>query len=553
MNILIIGAIVLLLISIFFYLTNNKKDRNSVKQIRDSWGKSKVESFYFEGIRSFSELEDNKRFHRLSEQTINDIDFYSLFKFIDRTTSKIGQQFLFKKLIEPTNNKTNSSQSLIELFENDIELREQTQLQLLRLTNADVYYISTLLQESLLERPKWLKYLKFEIFLVVILLLLTVKFPSLFLLILLIFSFNLLLHYWNKVNGLKFIKSFPQLNTLINVSKILLETDKIPNDSSIESHIKNLRPFQKKLNLINFDNDNGLKGEIEFLTNYLLELIKGIFLIEVFTLFKVTKELEVRQSSVLSLFNFVGEVDTCISIASLRAGSSKTCIPNLNTKSDEVILEKIYHPLVENCVTNDLVINQKSILITGSNMSGKSTFLRTFCINSILAQTIYTCFGDKFHSPILKQYSSIRIDDNLFEGKSYYFEEVSIMASLISEVDNSFQNLFILDEIFKGTNTIERIAAAKAILSFLNRNNNIVMVATHDIELSEMLKDEYELFHFTELIENDELHFDHKIKTGQLRTRNAIKLLELSNYPTDIVVEAKRISEYLQGKGEINE
>jgi DNA mismatch repair ATPase MutS len=148
----------------------------------------------------------------------------------------------------------------------------------------------------------------------------------------------------------------------------------------------------------------------------------------------------------------------------------------------------------------------------------------------------------------LKQYSSIRIDDNLFQGKSYYFEEVSIMATLIAEVERPFQNLFILDEVFKGTNTIERIASSKAILSYLNRKNNIVIVATHDIELSEMLKSEYELYHFTETIENDILDFDHKIKSGQLKTRNAIKLLELSDYPLDIINEAKQISETLQIK-----
>jgi len=163
-----------------------------------------------------------------------------------------------------------------------------------------------------------------------------------------------------------------------------------------------------------------------------------------------------------------------------------------------------------------------------------------------LAQTIYTVFADEFTSPILKQFSSIRIDDNLFEGKSYYFQEVNIMASLIAEAERPYQNLFVLDEVFKGTNTIERISAAKAILSYLNRNDNIVIVSTHDIELADMLNDEYDLYHFTETIENEELHFDHKIKAGPLRTRNAIKLLELSNYPADIINEARQISTTLR-------
>ena len=546
MNILIIGVILIFLILVLLSSNNSKKNKKAIEQVRTNWGKPKTESFYFGGIRSFFEIFDENKFHQLSEQTINDIDFYSLFKFIDRTTSKVGQQFLFKKLMQPTDNLINPSQELIEMFRNDSELREQIQLELLKLNNTDVYYISTLLQENLLERPNWLKYLKLDLILIALLIPLTFKFPFLFVVILLIFSFNLLLHYSNKTNALQFIKSFPQLDNLVNVSKILVKIDKFPHDQTIENHIKNLKPFQQKLNLIHFENNEGIKGEMEFLANYILELLKGFLLLEVFTLFKVTKELETKQASIIALFNFVGNIDTCISVASLRAGNLKTCVPDLTEDTNEVVLEGIYHPLVEDCVTNDLSIGEKSILITGSNMSGKSTFLRTFCINSILAQTIFTCFADKFVSPILKQHSSIRIDDNLFQGKSYYFEEVGIMATLIAEVESPFQNLFILDEVFKGTNTIERIASAKAILSYLNRKNNIVMVATHDLELSEMLKSEYELFHFAETIESAELHFDHKIKSGQLRTLNAIKLLELSNYPLDIINEAKQISENLK-------
>jgi DNA mismatch repair ATPase MutS len=246
-------------------------------------------------------------------------------------------------------------------------------------------------------------------------------------------------------------------------------------------------------------------------------------------------------------------VDASISVVSLRAGKLKTCKPTFVPARKEIVAKDIYHPLIRDCVKNSLSISNKSILITGSNMSGKSTFLRTLAINSILAQTIYTAFADEYTSPILKQFSSIRIDDNLFEGKSYYFQEVNTMASLIAEVEQPNQNLFILDEIFKGTNTIERISAAKAILSYLNRKDNIVVVSTHDIELADMLDNEYDLYHFTETVENDELHFDHTIKLGQLRTRNAIKLLELSNYPTDIITEARQISTTLRSAKAIRE
>jgi DNA mismatch repair ATPase MutS len=112
----------------------------------------------------------------------------------------------------------------------------------------------------------------------------------------------------------------------------------------------------------------------------------------------------------------------------------------------------------------------------------------------------------------------------------------------MDEADSQAQNLFILDEVFKGTNTVERISSAKAILSYLNQGNNLVIASTHDIELSDLLKDEYDLYHFTETIEDDQLHFDHKIKVGRLTTRNAIKILELSNYPASVIDEARKLS-----------
>ena len=239
---------------------------------------------------------------------------------------------------------------------------------------------------------------------------------------------------------------------------------------------------------------------------------------------------------------FVGSIDAAISTASVRAGGNKITVPVFIDRKKELQFTNLYHPLVENCIANSLTVERKSILITGSNMSGKSTFIRAVAINSILAQTIYTCFADEFITPFVKVFSSIRIDDSLSDAKSYYFEEVNVISGLIGQSTNSFQNLFILDEVFKGTNTIERVAAAKAILSYLNKQDNIVFVSTHDIELAELLKTEYDLFHFVEDIEDDKLIFDHKLKRGQLTSRNAIKILELSNYPAEIISEAKSIA-----------
>lgn len=181
------------------------------------------------------------------------------------------------------------------------------------------------------------------------------------------------------------------------------------------------------------------------------------------------------------------------------------------------------------------------MLLTGSNMSGKTTFIRTVAVNSILAQTLHICFGKSYTAPFYKIYSSIRITDDLLDDTSYYLEEVLTVKELVEAAKNKQPNLFVLDEIFKGTNTIERISGGKAILSYLNKPNHTVLVSTHDIELTDLLqKENYELFHFSEQIVDDTLIFDHKLKAGKLQTRNAIKILELYKYPSEIIEDARK-------------
>jgi len=133
----------------------------------------------------------------------------------------------------------------------------------------------------------------------------------------------------------------------------------------------------------------------------------------------------------------------------------------------------------------------------------------------------------------------------LMNDKSYYFEEVLTIKEMISESTSDQSNLFLLDELFKGTNTIERISAGKAVLSTLAKNNNTVLVSTHDIELTDMLSNEYELYHFSETVNKKTVGFDYKLKEGKLKNRNAIRILEINDYPKEVVNEAMEISRKL--------
>ncbi|MEL6589470.1 MAG: hypothetical protein AAFQ68_05290 [Bacteroidota bacterium] len=183
--------------------------------------------------------------------------------------------------------------------------------------------------------------------------------------------------------------------------------------------------------------------------------------------------------------------------------------------------------------------------MTGSNMSGKTSFIRTVGLNMLTGLTLNTCFAKSVSMPKLQIHSAIRISDDLMNNKSYYFEEVLTIKEMIAKSTNGSRNLFLLDEIFKGTNTVERISAGKAVLSALARNENIVFVATHDIELTDMLKDEYELYHFSEVVKEKNVDFDYTLKIGKLENRNAIRILEMNDYPRELIAEAIEISKKL--------
>ena len=275
-----------------------------------------------------------------------------------------------------------------------------------------------------------------------------------------------------------------------------------------------------------------------------IELFKIVFLIEPLFLFGVLKRLDTRRKEISNIYCFVGEIDVLISIASLRAGLPFFCSPVVANTSKNLSAKGVYHPLIYNCIENNIEINNKSILLTGSNMSGKTSFIRTIGINVICGLTLNTCFARDFSMSRMRVFSAIRISDDLLNDKSYYFEEVLTIKEMLDK-STEFQNLFLLDEIFKGTNTVERISAGKAVLSALNKGENIVFVSTHDIELADLLNEEYNLYHFSESVEHKTVDFDYKLKSGKLKTRNAIQILQINNYPDKIVKEAIEISKEL--------
>jgi DNA mismatch repair ATPase MutS len=281
-------------------------------------------------------------------------------------------------------------------------------------------------------------------------------------------------------------------------------------------------------------------NDISAIAYYALDLLRGIFLVEVHLLDRAYAEMHKKKSSVKDLFIYVGDLDGAISIASLKATNNVvTCTPDFTTNPKTLYFKDAIHPLIENCQGNSFFPHNASALITGSNMSGKSTFLRTLIINIVMSRSLHLCFASEARLSMALVYSSISIADDLSDNKSFYLQEVSVIQEMVRQSQSQTQNIFVIDEIFKGTNTMERIALATAILHYLDNSNSLVIATSHDIQLTESTSDTFRQFHFSEHVDERGIRFDFTIREGPSGVGNAIRLVESVGYPTEVVRAAK--------------
>jgi DNA mismatch repair ATPase MutS len=275
-------------------------------------------------------------------------------------------------------------------------------------------------------------------------------------------------------------------------------------------------------------------AEIESLYEY----VNMLFLFDVNAFVFATTTIQDSSAELQPMFEAIGFVDAAQSIARWRATLPKWTRPEFTRPQKSLDVDAVFHPLLENPVANSLAIDGQSLLITGSNKSGKTTFVRTLGVNAVLAQTVHTVCARRWAAPMLRVRTSIGRADSLIEGRSYYLAEIEAVLALVESKEDGEPHLFLLDEIFRGTNTTERVAAASAVLANLDHGRDIVVVATHDIEVLDLLNGAYAARHFREQIENDALTFDYRIQAGRSSTRNAIALLKFMRYPEGVVADA---------------
>ncbi|HET9818358.1 MAG TPA: hypothetical protein VFP92_04235, partial [Rhodanobacteraceae bacterium] len=234
-------------------------------------------------------------------------------------------------------------------------------------------------------------------------------------------------------------------------------------------------------------------------------------------------------------FESIGAIDAAIAVASYLEGRPDHCRPGFTTRPLLDIRDGC-HPLLARPVRNSLRLDRQSALITGSNMAGKTTFVKMIAINQILGRTLGFCLAASATLPLAEVMTSIRGEQSVESGRSHYFSEVDAIRTFLDAAAHERHPLLVIDELFRGTNTCERVALARAVLEYLCLHAT-VLVTTHDVELQPLLAGQYVPLHFRE---NPDIEgfFDYRLRAGTSRARNAIRILERVGFPARIVASA---------------
>lgn len=279
---------------------------------------------------------------------------------------------------------------------------------------------------------------------------------------------------------------------------------------------------------------NNINAAFSFQTNPYIHIFLQLFLLyDIHCISSLEHWKRKYGENMKDLFVIIGEVEALLSL-SVLAENQTISFPEIMDNSD-IIFEatQITHPLIsiKDVIPNSFSSTKGINIITGSNMSGKTTFLRTVGINAILAYAGAPVCAKRLRISYMKIFTSMRVQDDVSKGISSFYAEVLRIKEVVENLENKKPMLVLIDEIFKGTNSTDRIVGAKEIIKTLNKDFVITLVSTHDFELCSLVENREITgfnYHFEEYYRNDTIYFDYKIKDGKCKTKNAVHILKMA-------------------------
>lgn len=272
-----------------------------------------------------------------------------------------------------------------------------------------------------------------------------------------------------------------------------------------------------------------LNARLNFLTNL---IVNSLLLYDLQCIYRLEKWKHENAAHLKIWLNVISETEVLCSMGTFAFNHPAFVYPAINTELT-IKAAAIGHPLLSEieCVTNDLYIGkgQSVLIITGANMAGKSTFLRTSGVNLVLALTGAPVYAKEFSCPIISLRSGMRTADSLKDHQSYFYAELNRLKTIMDELRSDKPLFILLDEILKGTNSTDKQSGSIALVKQLLPHPCLAMIATHDIVLGELeneFPEHIKNYYFEANIENDQLSFDYKLKPGIAQKMNATFLMK---------------------------
>ena len=525
--------------------------RKLIRKLKNSWGK-KPEGEYREGdmtwIRSWYDdySKTNPDEFYVDDTTWNDLDMDDVYKRINACCSTAGEQSLYYMLRHPMNREDFDQQAgLISMMEKDPDTRLNLQKILSKVGIYRSVWLGNLLHPQNPSRFWLIIYSLLALFVPVSIACALLIGNSVIWMPFLSLLLNLGVHDLRQHRCENEIRTVNYCVLLVFTLRRMRRLKCSRLDHYLEKAYAAMNPLRFILRFGSIAAQKNTNDLLDALMPFLMwdlvyfEVLKG-------RLMKYHHNFEIIHEA-------VGGVDAAISVASYR-GSTETCsVPVIDYDAGHPYIhaEKMVHPLLSGAVPNDVMLDQ-SLLITGSNASGKSTYLRAAVLSALMAQTICTAPCVSYSGSPFRIHSSMALSDNLLSGESYYIAEIKSLKRILDEQKKDGFVLCALDEVLRGTNTIERIASSTEILRALDKPGTLSMIATHDAELCWLAGEGYRLAHFEETVSDTEIHFDYKLKPGPAETRNAIHLLKLMGFDNDIVSAAHSRADHYVKTGKWN-
>lgn len=347
----------------------------------------------------------------------------------------------------------------------------------------------------------------------------------------------------------------PYLSSFTYIMRMVACGEKIRKEN-----LEDISDLQEELkqvldSLTDFKKGYGLLKKMSYTTgnpvDIIVEYLKMLTHLDLIQFNLTIKKVKGRQQMISALAGQIGYLDAVIATGAFRASLPYYCIPCISADKKVFQITDGYHPSIKDAVPNSFR-QERGMLITGSNASGKSTFLRMTAVNAILAQTIHTCAARQYEGNYFRICSSMALHDSLESGESYYMVEIKALKRIMDAKDASPQNpmLCFVDEVLRGTNTVERIAASAKILEKLAEEKVFCFAATHDIELTHLLENQYDNFHFEEEVKQGDVCFSYHLQKGRATSRNAIRLLQIIGFEEKMIESAEKMAAEFMKTGE---